>query len=143
MTIVCTACQTPNRDGARFCDNCGQPLPSACPTCGTLNRAGARFCDNCGTRLAGPPSNTAAALVSPPEAIAPAQTEAAAAGPLQTQLHKFIPAELLAKLQDAQASGGMVGERRIVTVLFCDVKGSTAAAENLDPEEWAEIMNGA
>ncbi|MCZ6892176.1 MAG: AAA family ATPase [Chloroflexi bacterium] len=37
----------------------------------------------------------------------------------------------------------MQGERRIVTMLFCDVKGSTAAAEQLDPEEWAEIMNGA
>jgi class 3 adenylate cyclase/tetratricopeptide (TPR) repeat protein len=37
----------------------------------------------------------------------------------------------------------MAGERRIVTMLFCDVKGSTAAAEQLDPEEWAEIMNSA
>ncbi|MEO6457830.1 MAG: adenylate/guanylate cyclase domain-containing protein [Chloroflexia bacterium] len=36
----------------------------------------------------------------------------------------------------------MAGERRIVTILFCDVKGSTAMAEQLDPEEWAEIMNG-
>jgi class 3 adenylate cyclase/tetratricopeptide (TPR) repeat protein len=35
------------------------------------------------------------------------------------------------------------GERRIVTILFCDVTGSTAIAERLDPEEWAEIMNGA
>lgn len=37
----------------------------------------------------------------------------------------------------------MQGERRVVTVLFCDVKGSTAMAERLDPEEWAEIMNSA
>ena len=37
----------------------------------------------------------------------------------------------------------MEGERRIVTMLFCDVKGSTAMAETLDPEDWAEIMNGA
>ncbi|HLF88899.1 MAG TPA: adenylate/guanylate cyclase domain-containing protein [Anaerolineales bacterium] len=35
------------------------------------------------------------------------------------------------------------GERRTVTILFCDVKGSTALAEQLDPEEWTEIMNGA
>ena len=35
------------------------------------------------------------------------------------------------------------GERRIVTILFCDVKGSTAMAEHLDPEEWAEVMNEA
>jgi len=37
----------------------------------------------------------------------------------------------------------MVGERRVVTMLFCDVKGSTAAAEQLDPEDWSEIINGA
>ena len=37
----------------------------------------------------------------------------------------------------------MVGERRVVTMLFCDVKGSTAAAEVLDPEEWTDIINGA
>jgi class 3 adenylate cyclase len=35
------------------------------------------------------------------------------------------------------------GERRVVTILFCDVKDSTAMAEQLDPEEWAEIMNEA
>ena len=38
---------------------------------------------------------------------------------------------------------GVQGERRIVTVLFCDVAGSTAMAEQLDPEEWAEIMQEA
>jgi class 3 adenylate cyclase/tetratricopeptide (TPR) repeat protein len=37
----------------------------------------------------------------------------------------------------------MEGERRVVTILFCDVKGSTAAAESMDPEDWAEVMNGA
>jgi class 3 adenylate cyclase/tetratricopeptide (TPR) repeat protein len=47
------------------------------------------------------------------------------------------------KLQAAQDQGGMVGERRVVTMLFCDLKGSTAAAEQLDPEDWTEIMNGA
>ena len=47
------------------------------------------------------------------------------------------------KLQAAREKGGMVGERRVVTMLFCDLKGSTAAAEQLDPEDWTEIMNGA
>ena len=37
----------------------------------------------------------------------------------------------------------MVGERRVVTMLFCDLTGSTAAAEKLDPEVWAEIANQA
>ena len=47
------------------------------------------------------------------------------------------------KLEAARDMGGMVGERRVVTMLFCDMKGSTAAAEQLDPEDWTEIMNGA
>jgi class 3 adenylate cyclase/tetratricopeptide (TPR) repeat protein len=47
------------------------------------------------------------------------------------------------KLQVAREKGGMIGERRVVTMLFCDLKGSTAAAEGLDPEDWTEIMNGA
>jgi class 3 adenylate cyclase/tetratricopeptide (TPR) repeat protein len=61
----------------------------------------------------------------------------------KSELHQYIPQELMKKLQAAQDKGGMVGERRVVTMLFCDLKGSTAAAEGLDPEDWTEIMNGA
>jgi class 3 adenylate cyclase/tetratricopeptide (TPR) repeat protein len=81
---------------------------------------GAKFCHNCGYSLA-----------------------AAADPSAQDRLQKFIPRELLIKLQAARSGRSMEGERRIVTMLFCDVKGSTAMAEILDPEEWAEIMNGA
>ena len=42
-----------------------------------------------------------------------------------------------------QTAGGLRGERRVVTVLFCDVVGSTAMAERLDPEDWTEIINEA
>ena len=62
---------------------------------------------------------------------------------LESALVQYIPAELMRKLEMARTSGEMVGERRVVTMLFCDVKGSTAAAERLDPEEWSEIINGA
>jgi len=34
-------------------------------------------------------------------------------------------------------------ERRILSLIFCDVANSTALAENIDPEEWVEIMNEA
>jgi class 3 adenylate cyclase/tetratricopeptide (TPR) repeat protein len=61
----------------------------------------------------------------------------------KSELHRYIPEELMKKLQAARDKGGMVGERRVVTMLFCDLKGSTAAAEGLDPEDWTEIMNGA
>jgi len=57
-------------------------------------------------------------------------------------LDKLIPRELMRKLEAARVHDAMVGERRVITMLFCDVKGSTAAAEKLDPEVWTDIMNG-
>src|SRR5204863_226329 len=59
------------------------------------------------------------------------------------KLSQHIPKELLGKLEAARAKRSMAGERRMVTVLFCDVKGSTAMPETLDLEERAELMNGA
>jgi class 3 adenylate cyclase/tetratricopeptide (TPR) repeat protein len=55
----------------------------------------------------------------------------------------LIPRELASKLEAARLSRAMEGERRVVTILFCDIQGSTAAAGRLDPEEWTEIVNGA
>ncbi len=95
-----------------------------CPNCQHNNRATARFCDNCGHKLA---SGSKAAEERPSS---------------RSPLSRFIPRELAAKLETARAGRVMEGERRIVTMLFCDVTGSTTAAEGLDPEEWAEIMNG-
>ena len=116
----CASCQTQNSDDARFCMQCGGSLGSRCPECGAELPTEARFCSKCGHQLAG----------TEPE-------------PADSRLHQYIPKELLAKLESAHAAGGLQGERRIITMLFCDVQGSTAAAEKLDPEEWAEIMNGA
>ena len=99
---------------------CGTSLANACPQCGTELPAEAQFCFKCGHQLS--------------------QTESA---PAQTRVQQYIPSEVLTRLESARAMGTMQGERRIVTMLFCDVKGSTAAAEQLDPEEWTEIMNGA
>src|SRR4051812_48234341 len=111
MSVTCPNCQSVNRDGARFCDNCGQALPAACPVCGTFNRASARFCDNCGTRLGAPEANLPAAPspAAPLPAVEPLARPAAPSS-VPTSLHQYIPAELLAKIQAAQASGGMVGE---------------------------------
>ncbi len=60
----------------------------------------------------------------------------------RARLEQYIPRELLTKLEGARNDAAS-SERRVVTMLFCDVTGSTAAADSLDPEEWAEIMNGA
>ncbi|MCI0475805.1 MAG: hypothetical protein L0Y55_06120, partial [Anaerolineales bacterium] len=61
----------------------------------------------------------------------------------QSLVEKYMTKQVAAKLDAARTSRAVEGERRIVTILFCDVKGSTAMAEQLDPEEWAEIMNNA
>ena len=55
----------------------------------------------------------------------------------------LMPQEYAAKMRAARRERTMRGERRIITMLFCDVVGSTAMAGQLDPEEWAEIMNEA
>jgi class 3 adenylate cyclase len=88
-----------------------------CPSCGAVAAPDASFCHRCGKPLGGP-------------------------APATDNLTRYIPPELLRKLEQARANQSVSGERRIVTMLFCDVKGSTAMAETLDPEDWAEIMNG-
>ena len=139
----CPQCATDNPAAAKFCFNCGSSLKATCPQCATEVPPGAKFCSNCGHRLA--PSDTPASPTPPAPVVASAATPTppTAARPPQARINQYIPTELLAKLEAARASGGMLGERRIVTMLFCDVQGSTAAAEKLDPEEWADIMNGA
>lgn len=117
--MKCSACSFENAADARFCENCGQPFERKCPQCGTSNSASARFCKSCGAGL----------IVAPP------------IDPKQALAQQLMPQSLAAKLEASRP--GAEGERRVVTILFCDVKGSTALAEKLDPEEWADIMNGA
>ena len=120
----CPDCQAENPAEAKFCMKCGSALAAVCPDCGTELPAEAQFCFKCGHQLA-------SSRVEPK------------AEPVKDRVKRYIPKEMLAKLESARDGGGMQGERRIVTVLFCDVKGSTAMAEGLDPEEWAEIMDDA
>ena len=132
--MICSNCQAENPTGARFCMSCGTALANRCPNCGTELPQEAKFCFNCGFNLVG---DEATPSQAPSSIVAPEPVQS------QTLLQQYIPTDLKTKLESARESGGMKGERRVVTMLFCDVKGSTAAAEQLDPEEWAEIMNGA
>ena len=50
--MQCPQCQHENREGARFCDECGSPLALHCPVYETENRPGAKFCNACGASLA-------------------------------------------------------------------------------------------
>ena len=116
----CPLCNGENPEGARFCMACGNAMFASCPECGTELPAQARFCFSCGHQIG-----------------------EAAPDPARARLEQYIPKELLTKLEASRSSGGTQGDRRVVTMLFCDVTGSTAAAEKLDPEDWAQIMNGA
>src|SRR5213083_3617727 len=88
-----------------------------CPSCGHANRAAAKFCEECGTRLA-----SAAAAAEPPRAP-----------------RDYTPRHLAEKILGSRAA--LEGERKQVTVLFADVKGSMDLAEQLDPEEWHRILD--
>ena len=135
----CSSCGTANPDGAKFCMSCGHAFPAACANCSAELQPGAAFCSNCGTKVASDqPATPAAAIPAAPAASAPVAVPSTEDG-----MRRFMPPELVSKLESAARVGAMDGERRTVTMLFCDVTGSTAAAEQLDPEEWTEIMNGA
>lgn len=109
-----------------------------CPNCQHSNTPNAKFCENCGYKLQTADSGRPTALLpSAPQATNPSSPTSDLA-----RLEKLVPKEFAARLLQSR-TGRVEGERRIVTILFCDVKGSTALGEERDPEEILEIMNGA
>ena len=134
--MICQSCKTENPVGAKFCMDCGNALQNLCAECSTELPVDAKFCFSCGAKVGSP------APVSSVSSSSASQTSAAESEVL-SRLSQYVPPELLAKLESARAGGGMAGERRVVTMLFCDIQGSTEAAGSLDPEDWAEIINGA
>ena len=128
--MKCLICQFENAGDAKFCQNCGQPLQRKCPNCATLNETSARFCKNCGFNLVG----------ASPTLPTSGQTLNSNSLVSDPRLARLAAATLAEKMR---ASAHLAGERRVVTVLFADVVGSTALAEHLDPEDWTGIMNNA
>ena len=118
----CSSCGALVPPGKRFCADCGAPLSVVCPACGGANALTKKFCGDCGQALPAPPSReqTLATPAAPPAALAPASTGAQAASPVADR-----------------ATGA---ERRQLTVMFCDLVGSTALANRLDPEDWQGVI---
>jgi class 3 adenylate cyclase len=94
-----------------------------CSKCGTDNVAGSRFCNQCATPLT--KCCTKCTSQNAPEAIFCA--------------HCAAPLDAAAPIRPHDP---LTGERRHLTVLFCDLVGSTDIASHLDPEEWREIVTG-
>src|SRR3984893_2422499 len=109
----CPNCQSDNPENASFCIECGAGFERGCLKCGLDNPPRAKFCSRCGSAFAEPEV--------PP--ISGGSTLNIATSDVQPK-----------------RPSGREGERRHLTVLFCDLVGSTAISAQLDPEEWRETV---
>ena len=115
--MTCPWCQQDNPTHARFCLGCGARLALACGSCGAELPGGARFCLQCGQAVV---AGTAAAVRSPaPET--------------------YTPKHLAEKILTSKAA--LEGERKQVTVLFADLKGSMELLADRDPEEARKLLD--
>src|SRR6266436_7159096 len=119
--MTCPRCQHENPVDAAFCDECGARLEVACVACGEPNRPGAKFCRKCGQPLIqiDRGSQTNASQFTSPE--------------------RYTPKHLAEKILTSRAA--LEGERKQVTVLFADVKGSMELLGDRDPEEARKILD--
>ncbi len=121
--MLCPKCSTENLDSAKFCAQCGARLAAICSSCGTQNPPDAKFCIQCGARLDSPSSPPA-----PP--TSPSKRESPSAPTLIER-----PAIDTGALPE--------GERKTVTALFADIKGSMELMEDIDPEQARALIDPA
>lgn len=115
----CPQCQQDNPPGARFCNGCGMQLEAACPACDHVNPSASRFCNGCGSTLDG-------------HAVTAAETRFASP-------QSYTPKHLAERILTSKAA--LEGERKQVTVLFCDIAGSTALAERIGADGMHGLLN--
>ena len=115
----CPRCQSDNPEGAKFCIECGTPVKASCPQCGADTLPRAKFCAECGTPLT-------------------AQSPASPAAPSPSPL-RYTPGYLAEKILTARAA--LEGERKQVTVLFADLKGSMELLADRDPEDAGALLD--
>jgi class 3 adenylate cyclase/tetratricopeptide (TPR) repeat protein len=116
--MQCPRCHAENREGRRFCGECGQSLASTCPSCGFLNEGSEKFCGGCGRSLASSPAGTEPKFNSP---------------------QAYTPKHLAEKILTSKSA--LEGERKRVTVLFADLKGSMELLADRDPEEARKLLD--
>jgi class 3 adenylate cyclase len=127
----CAQCGTELLPGKKFCHACGAAAPAACPSCGARVEPGWRFCADCGHALGEAPAPS-------PLAVAIPVVEPSAPDERLERLARHIPETLAKRIRSA---GAIAGERKRATVFFCDLVGSTAIAEHLDPEVYRELLD--
>ncbi len=122
--MKCLKCQLENKESAKFCGKCGAKLALICPQCGSENDPENNFCNECGHNLT-PASEPASKELSFDEKL--------------DKIQRYLPAGLTEKIL-AQRDR-IEGERKLVTVMFCDMEGFTNLSERLGPEEAYSIMD--
>jgi class 3 adenylate cyclase len=106
---------------SKFCLECGASFAPPCPKCGIELPPAAKFCNECG------------------HALRPASPQPLASSLANPSPRAYTPKHLADKILTSRAA--LEGERKQVTVLFADVKGSMELAEQVDPEEWHRILD--
>ena len=125
-TVPCPHCAHDNPARAKFCLECGRRLAPTCAACGAELPEAAKFCMECGRPVAATGTAPSAEAAPPERAVrAPAA---------------YTPRHLAERILTSRAA--LAGERKAVTVLFCDLVGSTALAERLGPEGMHALING-
>src|SRR5512143_3658351 len=127
--MPCRSCGRDNRGRAVFCDGCGAHLTPSCRECGHELRPDAHFCDACGAAAV----DSRQSIVDSPRPSAGTLAKRLTASPAT-----YTPKHLADKI--LQSKSALEGERKQVTVLFADVKGSMDLAEQLAPAAWHEIL---
>jgi predicted ATPase/class 3 adenylate cyclase len=113
--MKCLRCQAENPTGTRFCGQCAAPFISVCPSCGASNSPENKFCGQCAAPLDKP---------ARPRFAAP---------------ESYTPKHLAEKILTSRTA--LEGERKQVTVLFADLKGSMELLADRDPEEARKILD--
>ena len=115
--MQCPQCRHENSPRAKFCEECATPLARRCSRCGADLSPTAKFCPEC----AHPVAASAAGEARP---VSPAT---------------YTPKHLAARILTSKAA--LEGERKQVTVLFVDLKGSMELLAYRDPEEARKLLD--
>jgi len=115
--MTCPRCQTENPPQAKFCLGCAAPLAARCANCGAQLSASAKFCPECAHPVSG--ATAGQSRFAAPES--------------------YTPKHLAEKILTSRAA--LEGERKQVTVLFADLKGSMELLADRDPEEARKLLD--
>jgi class 3 adenylate cyclase/ribosomal protein L40E len=119
--MKCAKCGHDNRTGAKFCEECGTHLSAVCTNCGAQLSPTAKFCSECGHPIG---QTVASGPDSTPRFAAP---------------EAYTPRHLAEKILSSKAA--LEGERKQVTALFADLKGSMELFADRDPEEARRLLD--